>query len=764
MMSSAPTSVRSRSKEPPALVSAGKRSDVPRAAPSPAPSPEIGTTTPWAGASADSARPVPLVTVLKMALERLVPTHAPPLPGWVGEKPADTQARFDRKLAAWLRRGADLSLSDAGASIDAALASSAHALLVEVEAGWLLIDCRQGTAALWAGVGDSIAPLATLEPSSVRRILALRPSQDLSPRATTSARSQPRFLPLLREYRGRLLELAVAGLIINGIALLLPLFSMLVYDKVVGNHITETLWALAIGLSLAVLLELVLRAVRTHTVESVACRMDARNERRLLQRLLDQRGAMPAVGVMLARYRDLLSAREVLSSNWLLAIADIPFVALFLITIAVVGGPLVAVPMVCGLLMVVVHVALHAPGQKYSEIAIQGQARKVGVLAESLGAGEVVRATWMRHAVSRRFGQLAEETAMAQARSRFWHHLGHHVTATAVTLCAISVLVYGVYLIEARILSVGGLIACSMLSARAVAMLSGLTMMAARWGDLRRASRQLDELVADTSDAPQSIDAAAAQFGARGNRLSLRNVRFEHDPARPLIEHLNLDVAPGEFVVLLGKPGAGKSTVLKLIAGLLRPSRGDAMLDGHSIADWPPELRARRIGIKPQEAVLFEGSLAENILAGAEAHVSAERFAEALQVSGLDQWIASGELSLSQKLLPGGTNLSGGQRQVVALARALVSGPPVVLLDEPTVGLDQATEAGIVSRLRTWAQGRTLVVATHSMALVNVADRLIVVEGGRIVADGPRDRVLVQPQAAQAAARRAPGPVSSVPR
>ncbi len=697
----------------------------------------------------DGVAPSPLATVLQVALRRLCPDKAPALPGWAVEEPVGQDERFDRKLAAWLRRGADLSLADTGTSIDVALGTSAQMLLLQTDAGWFMVDCRQGSAALWAGEGDAVAHLSVLDPSRIHRILSLRPAQDLSPRSATSSGSQPRFLPFLRDYRGRLLELAFAGVMINGVTVLLPLFTMLVYDKVVGNQITETLWALAIGLALAVVLEMVLKAVRTHTVETVACRMDARTERQLMARLFDQRGAMPSVGTMLARYRDLAGARDFLSSNWLLAIADTPYVAMFLVIVGLIGGPIVWVPICTGLLMVLGHALLHAPAQRYGELATQAQTRKVAVLAEALGAGEVVRATYLRHAFSRRFGQLAEQGALAQARSRYWNHLGHHVTGSSVTLCAIGVLIVGVYRIEAQQMTVGALIACSMLSARAVAMLAGLTLMASRWSELRRASRQLDELVADTDTSPKSIDAAAAQFSAKGNRLSLRNVRFEHDPARPLIEGLNLDVAPGEFVVLLGKPGAGKSTVLKLLGGLLKPSRGDAMLDGHSIADWPAELRARRIGIKPQEAVLFEGSLAENILAGAEAHVSAERFAEALAVSGLDQWIANGELSLSQKLLPGGANLSGGQRQVIVLARALVSSPPVLLLDEPTVGLDQATEAGIVSRLRGWSKGRTMVVATHSMALVNAADRLIVVDGGKVVADGPRDRVLVQPQRQQ---------------
>ncbi len=710
------------------------------------------------------ARPVEFAVALQEALRRLCADRAPPLPGWVA---APQSSRDARRLARWVRRAGDLAMVDAGPWLDPALGSSAQLLMVCTGEGWHLVDCREGTVALWSGAGDGVVHLSTLDPTTITSILSLRPAQDVTPRVATGIERQPGLLPFLREYKSRLVELVIAGVVINLVALMFPLFSMLVYDKVVGNGVTETLWALAIGLGLFVSLELVLKTMRTHTVETVACRMDARTERQLLENLLSRRGPMPPVGVMLARYRDLVSSREFLSSNWLLAMVDTPYVLMFLGVIAFVGGPIVLVPAIVGAVMVLVHWLVHKPSTRYAEIATQAQTRKITVLSEVLGAGEVVRSTHLRYALGRRFGQLAELGSLAQARGRYWAHLAHHVTATAVTLSAVGVLVVGVYRIESRDLTVGGLVAVSMLSARAVMALAGLTTMASRWTELKRAAAKIAELFDDgEADAgrPQ-VDPSSAQWQSRTHSLALRSVSFAHDPKRPLIDGLNLDVAPGQFVVLLGKPGAGKSTVLKLLAGQLKASTGDVMFDGHSLIDWPAEVRARRIGIKPQDAILFEGTLAENIIAGAESQVTQDSFNEALAVSGLDQWIASGELSLSQRLLPGGVNLSGGQRQVIALARALVTGSQVLLLDEPTVGLDQATEQGIVARLRAWAQGRTLIVATHSMAMVNVADRLVVLDGGKVVADGPREKVLVQPPAPQprAAAPRPPQPAQPQP-
>ena len=347
-----------------------------------------------------AAKPIPhrLRTVLRVALKLMLAAEAPALPDWTQELQTPRQAR---RLARWLRRHGDLQLADAGTALVAAVGSSAELLLAQCDEGWYLIDCRRGAASLWSGVGQSPVPLSALDATRVLRLLSLRPAQDVSPRAATAPDRQPLVLPFLREHRGRLIELALAGLLINSIGMLLPLFSMMVYDRIIGNGILETLWSLAIGLGLFVLLELFLKTARTQAVESVTCRLDARVDRRLLERLLSQRGPMPPVGVMLARYRDLVASRDFLSSSWLMALVDIPFAALYLIAIALIAGPLVQVPLLIAAVMVVAQWLLHKPATRYSEIATRAQTGKVNALADTLAAGEVVRATPLRWTMSR---------------------------------------------------------------------------------------------------------------------------------------------------------------------------------------------------------------------------------------------------------------------------------------------------------------------------------------------------------------------------
>lgn len=740
-------------------------------------------------ATRPGAVPVAFPALIQETVRRLCPEATQPMPPWLAF-PRNRQE--GRRLTAWMRETHDLALARVAGTLDDAVGSSAQLLLLETAQGWHLLDCREGAAALWDGKAGGLTHASQIDRRSVTRILSVRPAQDVSPRNATRPERQPGMLPFLREYRGRLLELAAAGVVINAVAMSLPIFTSLVYDKVVGNGVTETLWALAIGMVLFVALDLLLKAVRTHTVETVACRMDARAEQRLMQSLLDQHGPMPPLSLMLARYRDLVSAREFLSSNWLMTLADAPFVAVYLVVVAMVGGPVALVPLGVGAAMMLWQWLLHKPAHRYVDVTSRAMQRKVSVLAEVLAAGEVARVTHLRYALGRRFARLAEMSSLSQARGRFWSQLGHHIASTAVTVNAVGILVVGVYRIEARELTVGGLVACSMLGSRALSMLAGLTLMSARWSELRIASAKLQALLGESTgatasgaaaagatgtddagpialpapdvDAPGSegpiAPAIAAPWQAADESLSLREVRYEHDSRRPLIDNLSLDVPKGQFVVVLGKPGAGKSTLLKLFGGVVRPMRGDVTLGGHSIADLPPQVRACRIAIKPQDAILFEGTLAENVVAGAELDVTPETLHRAMAVTGIDRWIAGGEVALSQKLLPGGVNLSGGQRQVVALTRALAIDAPVVLLDEPTAGLDQASEQGIVTRLRQWAQGRTVIVATHSMAVVGVADRLIVLDRGRVVADGAPSRVLA-PQPAPASVAVAAQPTDA---
>ena len=248
-------------------------------------------------------------------------------------------------------------------------------------------------------------------------------------------------------------------------------------------------------------------------------------------------------------------------------------------------------------------------------------------------------------------------------------------------------------------------------------------------------------MLGDGGEAPATAQSVVPR--PLEGRITVRRLGYRFKADGPMaLDGLTFNIEPGERVGLLGRPGSGKTTMLRCLAGVVRPSTGEVLVDGVTVRQHDAYSRARWMAYKPQDPILFEGTLEENILAGAE-FVGRESVERALEVAGLQEYIRRGELNLGMAIEPRGVNLSGGQRQAVALARSLVSSPIILLLDEPTAGLDVAGEKAIAARLREFSQGKTLVVATHSHAMLAMLDRLIVVDGGRIVADGPREKVLV---------------------
>jgi len=280
-----------------------------------------------------------------------------------------------------------------------------------------------------------------------------------------------------------------------------------------------------------------------------------------------------------------------------------------------------------------------------------------------------------------------------------------------------------------------------MLASRSMMSLSSVTVLFTRFKEMRRSGKELDDLLGDSGNAPTAPQSVAPR--PLEGRITIRRLGYRFKADGPLaLDGLTINIEPGERVGLLGRPGSGKTTLLRCMAGVVRPSTGEVLVDGVTIRQHDAYSRARWLSYKPQDPILFEGTLEENILAGAD-FADLDALGRALEVAGLHEYIRRGELNLGMMIEPRGVNLSGGQRQAVALARSLVTSPNIMLLDEPTNGLDVAGEKMIAARLREFSAGRTLVVATHSQIMLSMLDRLIVVEGGRIVADGPRDKVLV---------------------
>ena len=302
---------------------------------------------------------------------------------------------------------------------------------------------------------------------------------------------------------------------------------------------------------------------------------------------------------------------------------------------------------------------------------------------------------------------------MTQSKSRFWASVGYTISSSGYTLMTVATLVVGVYMVEANALTVGALIASSMLVGRAASMLSSVAMVLGRLDAFRQARTSFEELFVESPDAPATNEVDRQQIDGK---IQVANLSFSIKPNEPaMLKQISFVINQGEKVGIVGRSGSGKSTLLRCLAGVHAPDAGQVLMDGISVAAYPQEVRMRSIAYKPQDPFLFDGTLATNIFV--DNSISSAIYQTALHVSCMDELLAGGQLRLDQMLVAPG-NLSGGQRQMVALARAIATVPNVLLLDEPTTGIDQATENKIIERLLAFVAGRTLVVATHSPVLL----------------------------------------------
>jgi len=550
-------------------------------------------------------------------------------------------------------------------------------------------------------------------------------------------RQDPLYLTLLRSYGSRFVEIIVAGILINLFGLFMPIYSRLIYDKVIGNHIPETLWTLTLGMGLFLALELVLRVIRVYYVEQLAARFDIEFDGIAARRLLQSRVTAP-VGVVLAKYRDLSSARDLLSSNYMLILVDLPFLALYLVALGLIGGHLVWVILVGGALLVLAQLLCKIPATDYHNSAMKAGIGKVDKLASLVFGMETLKTSPLQQRLINIFLRDAADNAVSLAKTRFWTNIGYAIAAVGYTVISVGTLVVGVYLVEESALTVGALIASSLLISRATSILSSVTILIGRVEIFKRARAEFEDVFGQQEE--QAV-ADVVRQEMRG-LIQVLNLTLHLDKnERAALVAVSLTINPGEKVGIVGRSGSGKTTLLRTLAGLYKsePGQGQVLIDGVAVSSYAAAVRMRHIGYKPQEPFLFDGSLASNIFVGDQ--VASDVYEAALAVSGVDDLIARGELRLDQVLKAPG-NLSGGQRQMLALARTVAGLPTLMLLDEPTTGIDLSTEARIIERLMHFSAQRTLIVATHSTALLKKMDRIIVLNEGKVVADGPSAQIL----------------------
>jgi ATP-binding cassette subfamily C protein LapB len=448
----------------------------------------------------------------------------------------------------------------------------------------------------------------------------------------------------------------------------------------------------------------------------------------------------PSAGVLAGTMREFESLRDFFTSVSLVALVDLPFVFLFIFVIWMIGGPLAIIPLAAVPIVLIAGLIVQFPLAHHVRTALNESGQKQGILFEALGALETIKSLRAEGRMRRQWEQSSTVAARAGLSSRLLSMLAVNLTLTVQQLAGVGLVVYGVLLIRDGTLSVGALIACVILSGRALAPLAQVAQLLTRLNQARTSFRALRRMMMAPTERP-----IGRNFLNRPNldgSIEFRDVTFSY-PEQPILalQKLSFKIEAGEKVGIIGRIGSGKSTIARLILGLYSPKEGAILIDGTDIRQIDPADLRRNIGLVPQDVVLFRGTVRENI-AVTEPLADDSAILDAAKISGVDEFISQHPLGYDLALGDLGEGLSRGQRQTIALARTLLLKPPVLVLDEPSSAMDNRTENTLRDNLVQAAVGRTLVLITHRAALMPLVDRIIVLDAGRIIADGPRELVL----------------------
>lgn len=544
---------------------------------------------------------------------------------------------------------------------------------------------------------------------------------------------------LLKRHYG---DCILAALLINLLALATSMFSMNVYDRIVPNAAIHSLWVLAIGVVVAGVLELALRTLRAYTLDDAGKKADLVLSAKVFAKTMNlQAKDRPASsGQYAGQLREFESVRDFVSSSTLVMLTDLPFALLFFAVIAAIGGVVVWVPIVAGILVVIAGVVSQIPIRDSVERYQFENSQKLAYMVEAIERIETVQALGAQPMVQSRWERLCAVTSRSAMTSRFVSALMVNFTQTIQQLASTAMIVLGVYLIVDGKLTVGALIACGILSGRALAPLSQVVGLMMRWHQAKTAFKQLDKIMQlDALNDPQKT---YVRLDRAEGRLDLKSVQFTYPRSeRTALSIAALTFKPGETVAVMGPVGSGKTTLLKVLAGLQLPTQGSVLLDSVNQQHISPADWRAQIAWVGQDPVLFRGTLRENLLL-ASPKVDDAKLIRILKITGVYGLASAHPQGLDMPVGESGQSISGGQRQMVVLARALLADAKIILMDEPTSAFDAAGEAVLLEALKTELVGRTLIIATHRPGPLALTNRLLILDAGQVIADGPRDEVL----------------------
>lgn len=533
-----------------------------------------------------------------------------------------------------------------------------------------------------------------------------------------------------------------AALLINLMALAMPLFTMNVYDRVVPNRAIETLWVLALGVLLVIAVDMALRSLRGYFIDLASARIDMDLSARIMERVLGVRmEARPAaVGAFSSNLRSFESVRDFITSASVTAFIDLPFALLFVLVIGVIAWQLV-IPVVAAIVLVVIYAyILQYKMHALSETTYRAAALRHATLIESLTVLETIKTQGAEGVMQSKWEKTVSYVARINNQMRFLSAAATNGAMEIQQLVNVAVVIAGVYLIGDGKLSMGGLIACTMLTSRAVAPLGQMVGLLMQYHNAKVALASLEQVMQNPVERP--ADASFVHRPELKGDIEFRDVVFNYPNSQvAALKGLSCRIKAGDKVVVIGRIGSGKTTLQKLLLGLYQPTSGAVSIDGVDLRQLDPADLRRNIGYVAQDVTLFYGTLRENIAIGAP-YADDAAIVAAAEAGGLTEFVNRHPDGFEMMIGERGDSLSGGQRQGVAIARAFLMDPPILMLDEPTSAMDFSSEQHFKERLRLMAAHKTVLIVTHRNSLLDLATRVVVVDDGKVVADGPRDQVM----------------------
>ena len=537
-------------------------------------------------------------------------------------------------------------------------------------------------------------------------------------------------------------DVLAAALLINVIALAMPLFSMNVYDRVVPNRAMETLWVLALGVLLLLGIDMTLRMLRGYFIDLASARIDLELSAKIMERVLGVRmeSRPAAVGAFASNLRSFETVRDFITSATVTTFIDLPFALLFVLVIGLIHWVMV-IPVLIMLVLVVIYAyILQHKMHELSETTYRAGALRNATLIESLTALETIKTQGAESVMQSKWEKSVAFVSRVNNQMRFLSAAATNGAMEMQQAVNVVVIIIGVYLVADGKLTMGGMIACTMLASRAVAPLGQMVGLLMQYHNAKTSLSSLEEVMAKPVERP--ADASFVHRPELRGNIEFKDVGFSYpNSSVAALKGATFKINAGDKVVIIGRIGSGKTTLQKLLLGLYQTTSGAVMIDGVDVRQLDPADLRRNIGYIAQDLTLFYGSLRDNIAIGAP-YADDASIVAAAEAGGLTEFVNRHPDGFDMLIGERGDSLSGGQRQGVAAARAFLMDPPILLLDEPTSSMDFSSENAFKQRLREMAAHKTMIIVTHRNSLLELANRVIVLDDGKVVADGPRDQVI----------------------